>query len=123
MPPAMRKWPFTSDPSRPRWTTSRVGAFTEARAIGLDLLEELGHKARQSEALLPVETALDDIPALAVTASDAARLRNGQSVLLRGRDAPVLEGLVYAISGAQLVALAEADRGELHPKRVFNLPG
>src|SRR5690606_36989465 len=41
---------------------TRVGAFTEDRAIGLEFLEELGHKAAQSEALLPVETALDDIP-------------------------------------------------------------
>ena len=104
-----------------------VGPFAEEDMISLARLEELRHSAAGHEEmavyLRPVETALDDIPALAVTASDAARLRNGQSVLLRGRDAPVLEGLVYAISGAQLVALAEADRGELHPKRVFNLPG
>jgi tRNA pseudouridine55 synthase len=73
--------------------------------------------------LRPVETALDDIPALAVNRSDATRLMNGQPVLLRGRDAPVLNGLVYATTQGKLVALAEADRGELHPKRVFNLPG
>ena len=61
---------------------TRVGPFTEATAIGLDLLEDLGHKARQSEALLPVETALDDIPALAVTDEDAFRLKQGRSIVL-----------------------------------------
>ncbi len=104
-----------------------VGPFAEDDMISLARLEELRHSADGQEdlaaSLRPVETALDDIPALAVTASDAARLRNGQSVLLRGRDAPVLEGTVYATTGEKLVALAEAERGELHPKRVFNLPG
>jgi tRNA pseudouridine55 synthase len=43
-------------------------------------------------------------------------------VLLRGRDAPVVEGTVYAISRGTLIALGEVERGELHPKRIFNLP-
>jgi len=104
-----------------------VGPFTEDDMIPLDKLEELCDRAPGQEDLAkplrPVETALDDIPALAISQSDAARLRNGQPVLLRGRDAPVLNGLVYATTQGKLVALAEADRGELHPKRVFNLPG
>ena len=108
-----------------------VGPFGEEDMIPLDKLEELCDRAPGSgdledspaDFLRPVETALDDIPALAVNRSDATRLMNGQPVLLRGRDAPVLNGLVYATTQGKLVALAEADRGELHPKRVFNLPG
>jgi tRNA pseudouridine55 synthase len=42
--------------------------------------------------------------------------------LLRGRDAPVVEGTVYATSRGTLIALGEVARGELHPKRIFNLP-
>jgi tRNA pseudouridine55 synthase len=72
---------------------------------------------------MPVETALDDIPALAVSRADAARLQRGQAVLLRGRDAPILGGTVYVTASGQLVALAEIDRGEIVPKRVFNLAG
>ena len=80
-----------------------------------------GHDALMT-ALQPVETALADIPALAVSGPDADRLRRGQPVLLRGRDAPVVEGTVYAISRGTLIALGEVERGELHPKRIFNLP-
>jgi tRNA pseudouridine55 synthase len=44
-------------------------------------------------------------------------------VLLRGRDAPVLQGVVYATAAGRLVALCQAERGEIVPKRVFNLAG
>jgi tRNA pseudouridine55 synthase len=73
--------------------------------------------------LLPIETALDDIPALAVSPADAARLNRGQAVLMRGRDAAVVRGTVQVSTGGQLVAIAEVDRGEIVPKRVFNLTG
>jgi tRNA pseudouridine55 synthase len=41
---------------------------------------------------------------------------------LRGRDAPVLEGLVSVSAQGGLIALAEAAKGELRPRRIFNLP-
>jgi tRNA pseudouridine55 synthase len=105
-----------------------VGPFTEPDMISLERLEALCHRAATGEgtlagALLPVETALDDIPALAVSRADAARLNQGQAVLMRGRDAPVLHGTVYVTASGQLIALAEVDRGEIIPKRVFNLAG
>ena len=103
-----------------------VGPFAEKTMILLEQLEALCHRAAAGEAnladaLMPVETALDDIPALAVSRADAARLAKGQAVLLRGRDAPIFTGTVYVTAGGQLLALAEADRGEIVPKRVFNL--
>ena len=72
------------------------GPFDERDMIPLEELEAVCHRAASGEgnladALLPVETALDDIPALAVTRADAARLHRGQAVLLRGRDAPNYE--------------------------------
>jgi tRNA pseudouridine55 synthase len=76
-----------------------------------------------ADALLPVETALDDIPALAVSRADAARLHRGQTVLLRGRDAPTFSGTVYVTVAGRLLALADIADGELVPKRVFNLAG
>jgi tRNA pseudouridine55 synthase len=105
-----------------------VGPFTEHDMILLEQLHALCHRAAAGEgnladALLPVETALDDIPALAVSRADAARLRQGQAVLMRGRDAPVLHGTVYVTAAGQLIALAEVNRGEIIPKRVFNLAG
>jgi tRNA pseudouridine55 synthase len=105
-----------------------VGSFAENELISLEQLTSMCHRAAAgegdlAEALLPVETALDDIPALAVSRADAARLQRGQTVLLRGRDAPIFHGIVYVTVSGQLVALSEVDRGEIVPKRVFNLAG
>src|SRR5690349_8189341 len=105
-----------------------VGAFAEKTMISLEHLEAMCQKAAAGEAnladaLMPVETALDDIPALAVSRADAARLARGQAVLLRGRDAPIFTGTVYVTAGGQLLALAQVDHGEIIPKRVFNLAG
>jgi tRNA pseudouridine55 synthase len=96
--------------------------------ISLERLQALCDRAAAGEASLadalwPVETALDDIPALAVNRSDAARLQRGQAVILRGRDAPILEGLVYVTVAGDLLALAETGQGQIVPKRVFNLSG
>ena len=105
-----------------------VGPFSEETMISLEDLEALCHRAASGEAsladaLMPVETALDDIPALAVSRADAARLTRGQAVLLRGRDAPNFRGTIYVTVSGQLLALADLDRGEIVPKRVFNLAG
>jgi tRNA pseudouridine55 synthase len=105
-----------------------VGPFGETDMILLEQLEALCNRAASGEgsladALLPVETALDDIPALAVTRADAVRLHRGQAVLLRGRDAPNSSGTVYVTVAGRLLALAEIGNGELIPKRVFNLTG
>jgi len=107
---------------------TRCGPFDERDMIPLEQLEALCNRAASGEgsladALLPVETALDDIPALAVTRADAARLHRGQAVLLRGRDAPNTSGTVYVTVGGRLLALTEIGNGELIPKRVFNLTG
>jgi tRNA pseudouridine55 synthase len=107
---------------------SAVGPFGEETMILLEQLEALCHRAAIGEAsladaLMPVETALDDIPALAVSRADAARLQRGQAVLLRGRDAPNFRGTIYVTVSGQLLALAELDSGEIVPKRVFNLAG
>jgi tRNA pseudouridine55 synthase len=96
--------------------------------ISLEPLESLCHRAAAGEGhladvLLPIETALDDIPALAVSPADAARLARGQAVLLRGRDATIFRGMVQVATGGQLIAIAEVDRGEIIPRRVFNLTG
>ena len=105
-----------------------VGPFGEADMISLEQVQALCHRAAAGEgnladALLPVATALDDIPALAVSRADAARLQRGQAVLMRGRDAPIVHGTVYVTASGSLIALAELDRGEIVPKRVFNLAG
>ena len=106
---------------------TRVGPFDEARAISLDKLASLGHSPGPFEHLLPVETALDDIPALALTEVEAARLRCGQAVLpLRPTDRALMLELgngqrIRATCGTKLVVLAEIADGTLRPVRVLNL--
>jgi tRNA pseudouridine55 synthase len=103
------------------------GPFHETRAISLDMLERVGHSAASANFVLPVETALDDIPALALTEAEARRLQSGQAVsLLRlaVRDPLAFvptEGTVRAMAEGRLVALARIESGEVRPVRVLNL--
>ena len=105
-----------------------VGAMTEDRAITLEMLEELCNSGARQEALLPVETALDDIPALAVTQEDAFRLTQGRPIVLLPRQAEALKArltggsrTVSAFEGERIVALCEMRAGRLNPVRVFQL--
>jgi tRNA pseudouridine55 synthase len=106
---------------------TRVGPFGEAHAISLAKLPSVGHSPAPFEHLLPVETALDDIPALALTEAEADRLRCGQAVLpLRPSDRAFMLELgngqrIRATCGTKLVALVEIADGALRPVRVLNL--
>lgn len=96
---------------------NRVGRFSEKSAISLEKLTEMSHSARALEALLPVMTALDDIPALAVTPGEAKRARNGQALRL-----PTSRiGTVRLTCEGELVALARVENKTAQPVRVFNL--
>ena len=104
-----------------------VGPFDAQDAISLDELGSIGHIADREQKLLPVETALDDIPALAVTESEALRLRNGPPVaLLRKVDLQRIAELkngdtVLAKTSAKPVALVRYAGGEVKPFRVLKL--
>ena len=103
---------------------TQVGPFDEGRAVALETLlaaAESGDPDEVLKYLLPVESALADLPELLVSQSDAATLARGQTVLIRGRDAPIMAGPAYATSKGRLVALGELAKGALHPTRVFNL--
>jgi len=97
-----------------------AGPFREEVAISLPKLEALGHIPPLLGALAPVATALDDIPALALTEAQANQLRHGQPVRLT-RDVPPSGALVRAETGSKLVALVRSDGVAVQPVRVFNL--
>jgi tRNA pseudouridine55 synthase len=105
-----------------------VGPFDENRATSLESVQRLGQPGVEAKAgdelsfLLPVEAGLAALPSLRVNPADAGRLARGQRVLLRGRDAPVMQGWVWVSAQGALVALAEVEKGELRPRRIFNLP-
>lgn len=102
-----------------------VGPFTEDHMISLENLTDLGHKAPGGDAtkgvLLPIETVLDGIPALAIDEEQARRLKLGQSVLLRGANAPIAEDAVLVMSGGKPLGIGTVFQGSLKPKRLFNL--
>ena len=98
---------------------TRVGPFTEEDCVNLAELEEAAAQAENF--LLSVEAGLMQLPCVVVDRDAAARLRRGQSLILRGRDAPI-GGVAYAACGGVPVAFGEVERGELVPARVFNLP-
>lgn len=104
-----------------------VGPFTVNSAISLAKFKEMDHSA----ALLPVETALDDIPALAVTGQEATKLRNGQMLSFISR--PDVErlsqagidieetGIALAISNGKPLALIDVQGVRIKPQRIFNV--
>jgi len=98
-----------------------VGPFHESHAVGLLTLQHQAEAGGQLSPLLPVETGLAGLPTLHVNSSDAGRLARGQGVLLRGRDAPILRGWISVLAQGTLLALAEVDKGEVRPRRIFNL--
>jgi tRNA pseudouridine55 synthase len=102
---------------------TRVGSFGEDQAVRFaDLVRRSeGEGGDLAAALLPVESGLAAVPALQVSRADADRLALGQSVLLRGRDAPLIAGMVSVSTQGSLVALAEIEQGALKPRRIFNL--
>ncbi len=102
-----------------------VGRFTEAQAISLDLATTLGHSLPASGHLLPIEAALDDIPALALTADEAARLRHGQPIVLTQCEGACLDRfddgtIVGARHDQLLIGLARIENGRLRPVRIIN---
>ncbi|MBR2535207.1 MAG: tRNA pseudouridine(55) synthase TruB [Hyphomicrobium sp.] len=103
---------------------TRVGPFDEGNSVTLDAIQSAAQMVDTTaiaDCLAPVEMALAALPELLVSQTDAASLARGQSILIRGRDAPILAGPAFATSKGRLIALGELDKGALHPTRVFNL--
>jgi len=106
---------------------SQVGSFYEKDSILLDSLLALEHSRDKFEALLPVERALDDIPAFSLSESSAERLRCGQSISVT-EEANWLDEkpdkankLAYVTFNRKLLAVVAVQDDYLKPIRIFNL--
>ncbi len=104
----------------------RVGPFLERDAISLDKAMPAEDTARSSpDLLLPVLTALADIPALALTDEEAVLLTQGQAIsllTLMGRipgQADPAGGLARAMAGGRVIGLCRLDEGWLRPERIL----
>jgi tRNA pseudouridine55 synthase len=104
---------------------TRVGPFAEIEAATLAELQAAGedgpHAPDLKAMMQPVERGLSSLPSVPVGPHDAQRLRNGQSIILRGRDAPIVLGQAYVTHQGKLIALVEGENGELKPRRAFHL--
>lgn len=99
-----------------------VGPFNADDLVPLEELVALeGDLAALDGEILPTGTALEDLPEIRLSADQAIRIRAGNPVLLRGRDAITHAEDAYATQGSELVAIGLVDKGEFHPRRVFTV--
>ena len=96
---------------------TRAGPFGLDQAVSLDFLVRYAKARQLTRAVLPLQAALDDIPALPVTSRQAELLRHGQR--LAGIPAP--PGVSMAMLEETPVALVEATADGLTVVRGFNL--
>ena len=104
----------------------RVGPFLESAAIPLDKLQPTEDSGPASpDLLLPVATALADIPALALTEAEVTSLSHGQAISLvdlMGRIPPSANpdgGLARAMAGSRVIGLCRLSEGWLKPERLL----
>ena len=69
--------------------------------------------------LVDTGAALESLPQVTVTDDAAARIRLGNPVIVRGRDAPVEAPEACATARGRLVAIGAIEAGMFKPKRVF----
>ncbi|QIL03287.1 tRNA pseudouridine(55) synthase TruB [Sphingomonas sinipercae] len=96
---------------------TRAGPFGLDSAISLDFLAETAKARELTRTVVPLQAALDDIPALPVTPDQAQLLRHGQ----RLAGFPATPGLQLACLDDVPVALVEAAVDGLKVVRGFNL--
>ena len=96
---------------------TRAGPFGIQQAISLDFLEQAAKARALTRTVMPLNAALDDIPALPVTPDQARLLRHGQMLF----GIPAKPGLSLATSEGTPVALVEASADGLRVVRGFNL--
>jgi tRNA pseudouridine55 synthase len=104
----------------------RVGPFAEAQATSLDVVLAADCNAADAmNLLLPVATALADVPPLVLTDAEAGGLLHGQAislVTLMGRIPSTADpggGLVRAMAGQRVIGLARLEDGWMKPERML----
>ena len=97
------------------------GPFEESDCVSIQTIDEQAKTPELDLMLLPLETALSDLPQLSITPEGAARLRNGNPGLILSSDVSYGD-VAWASLNGQAVAVGVYRSGELHPKKVFNLP-
>jgi tRNA pseudouridine55 synthase len=91
-----------------------------ADLVALEKIEdEVERLAALDAFLIDTGEALSSLPQIVINDDQAHRLRMGNPIIVRGRDAPVSADEAYASARGKLVAIGEIAGGEFRPKRVF----
>jgi tRNA pseudouridine55 synthase len=91
-----------------------------AELVALEEIEDRDERLAALDAfLMETSEALSALPQIRISDDQAHRIRMGNPIILRGRDAPVDEPEAVALAGGKLVAIGEIGQGEFRPKRVF----
>jgi len=96
---------------------TKVGPFDEKSAISLDSLEDIVHSDALFESLLPIETVLDDILALALSEEESLKIKQGMALNTDSEDCET----VRLMFDNKVIALAKIEDKRVQPFRVFNL--
>lgn len=110
-----------------------VGPFKEETAISLENVQKMCIEGTALSQLLPFETALDDIPVLAIKDAEVANLRQGRKILVLPNKAEELKSqrrprniagqdmsrAVLAVFENNPIALGDVRGGHFAPFRVF----
>ena len=108
-----------------------VGNFEEKDTILIDFTKEIIHSPMIFNKILPIETVLDDIPALVLNKTEARQIKQGQKLELNS-----LENIdhffkknpnynkfekIYAVENNDPIALITIYEGIVKPARIINL--
>jgi tRNA pseudouridine55 synthase len=92
-----------------------------ADLVALEAIEDTDERLAALDAyLIDTGEALSSLPHLAISEDQAHRVRSGNPIILRGRDAPLPAPEAYATAGGVLVAIGAIEEGEFRPRRVFS---
>ena len=93
-----------------------VGGFTLDTATTIEAIESA---ADRDTLLRPASIALAHLPELRISPADAALIRNGGAVLLRGAGAPIALPTAWASVNGEAVAIGTVEAGHFKPARVL----
>lgn len=100
-----------------------VEPFEEVDAVELDKLIALeGDLDGLDKFLISPLQAMDGFTEIRMSEDETRRIRLGNPIILRGRDAPIEEEDVCAVYKGKLVAIGDITKGSFQPRRVLQAP-
>ena len=97
---------------------TRISKISEKKIISLDNLIELVHIGNHFKMVQPIESVLDDIPAVYLNREDTKRFRDGQVLNIFASSSNISKLLVL---DKEVVGIGKVEEGTLVPIRMFNI--